>query len=119
MNLENSREERIKELKRLKTTLQAVLELRKELEKQGEQVEIAPNQSQKRSAAFKQRHVSPAKRLQNQRRTARDLSLAARRQRARDLSLVARRQIANEYAKKMNKQAEENKKPELKLVYVR
>lgn len=119
MSLENSKEEKIKQLKRLKTTLQVVLELKKELEKQDEQFKIAPNQSQKRSAAFKQRHVSPAKRLQNQRRTARDLSLAARRQRARDLSLVARRQIASEHAEKMNKQAEEKKKQERKLVYVR
>lgn len=119
MNLENSREERIKELKRLKTTLQAVLELRKELEKQGEQIEIAANQSQKRSAAFKQRHVSPAKRLQNKRRTGRDLSLTARRQRARELSLATRIQIASEHAEKMNKQAEEKNKSERKLVYVR
>ena len=38
MSLENTREERIKQLKRLKTILQAVLELRNESEKQDERV---------------------------------------------------------------------------------
>lgn len=107
MRLENSKEEKVKQLKRLKTTLQVVLELKKELEKQDEQIKITPSHSQKRLEVFKQKNLSPAKKLQNQRRLA------------RKLSLTERRQIANEYSKKMNKQTEEENKKKLKLVYVR
>lgn len=76
MSLENSKEERIKQLKRLKTTLQAVLELRKELEKQDEQLKIAENQSQELLTPAKQRSLSRT--LRNQRKR---LSFAARSQR--------------------------------------
>ena len=81
MSLENTREERIKQLKRLKTALQAVLELRKEFENQDEQVEIAQVQSQELLTSSKQGHVLRTRTLRKTRKTLRELSIAARRRR--------------------------------------
>ena len=101
MSSENSKEERIKQLKRLKTTLLAVLELRKEFENQDEQVEIAQVQSQELLTSSKQRHVSRARTLRKTRKTLRELSPAARRRRTYQM------------------QEEEKKKPKIIVLYVR
>ena len=70
MSLENTREERIKQLKRLKTALQAVLELRNKSEKQDKKVGTKLHMRReklllkKRTAISKQRMRNELLRLQ-------------------------------------------------------